>query len=121
MNQRERMRQRSGASSRWTGSLAASAREHTHSSIELRIDRLVLNGGEFAGHERIAETLKGELANLLTEEGLSNNAAATVREKIDAGTVTLRRGMRMEDLGREIARSIYGGLKLAGRAGRGSS
>jgi hypothetical protein len=34
------------------------------------------------------ETLKGELANLLTEEGLSNNAAATVREKIDAGTVT---------------------------------
>jgi len=44
-----------------------------------------------------------------------------VREKIDAGTVTLRRGMRMEDLGREIARSIYGGLKLVGRAGRGSS
>lgn len=78
-------------------------------SIQVTIDRLILEGIELSQRERpLLETaVTTELARLLSEGGLLHQAGVAHRERpsnpiqVTADTI---------QLGQEIARSVYGGV-----------
>lgn len=116
MNHRERMRQRQKNSGREQSAVGNS---HTRQSIELRIDELVLSGLSFTARGQVADSVQRELANMLSEHGLpQQEIAPTARERIDGGTIPLRRGASAERIGSEIARAVYDGLS-AGKSAVG--
>jgi hypothetical protein len=115
MNRRDRMRQRLGTQWRSSGNSVDATREDLCSSVDLRIERLVLSGGNFTAREPIADVVQSELANLFAERGFPTGGLGGSRDRIEAGTIALEHGMRAEAVGREIARSIYGGLSVVKR------
>ena len=119
MNHRERMRQRQKKTG--TDQFAA-GKFQARPSIELRIDELVLRGADFTARDRIAGALQSDLANMLSEHGLPQDAIApTARERMAGGTISLRRGASGERIGIEIARAVYGGLSAGNNAVSGQA
>jgi predicted amidohydrolase len=81
------------------------------SSIELRIEELVLHGFEPRDRYRIGEAVERELARLFAERGAASSLghgreAAT----LDAGEVAIAQGMTPEAIGAQVARAVYGGM-----------
>ncbi|MDA4121760.1 MAG: hypothetical protein OK456_01115 [Thaumarchaeota archaeon] len=81
-------------------------------NIDIHIDELVLEGFDFHDHKRIAASMKVELARLITEKGLGMQLDRTSdlgRVSAPAFNVPTDRNPRA--IGREIARSVYKGMK----------
>lgn len=77
--------------------------------IELHIEELVLHGFAPGDRHRIAGALELELTRLLTEQGLpAALQGGGELERLDGGVITVRPGGRPEELGAQVARSVYG-------------
>lgn len=82
-------------------------------NIQLRIERLIIDGLPLAQthRQRLQATVESELARLLTEGGVASAlvAGGTVPQ-LAADNIQLADGADPVQLGRQIARSVYGGL-----------
>jgi len=78
--------------------------------VEVTIDELVLHGFAPGDRYAIAEALQGELARLLSEQGVP---AAFMQggqtERIDAGKVALAPGTHANVVGAQVAQAVCGG------------
>jgi hypothetical protein len=115
MNHRERMR---GRRRRPPSGQFAEVSSQTRPSIEFRIDELVISWFGFASRSQIGGNVQSELSNVLTEHGLPpDSLAASTRESIDGGTISLPRNATAEQMGNKIARAVYHGLSANSRIG----
>ncbi len=84
--------------------------------ITLRIDEIVLDGVSPADWRRIEDALRRELERLLAEEGLPEDTDLTAEiDALDAGDVELGGGQLPDQIGRQLARSLYDELAGGGR------
>jgi hypothetical protein len=81
-------------------------------NINLHIDRVILDGLRLDdGQQKVLQaTIEYELLSLIKEQGLGSiNGGA--RPSVAADGIQLERGYSSAQLGRQIAQSVYGGLK----------
>lgn len=80
--------------------------------IEIQIDEIALIGFERIDRARVREALVAELSRLLAKEGIPEglSSAGTV-ETLDGGAFRLAAGMRPEQIGQQIALSLYRGWR----------
>ena len=76
------------------------------SEIELHIEELILDGFAPAERYQVADAIERELTRLVTLGGLAPSDAA----HIDAGSVQLKPNATPRATGKQIARTVYGGL-----------
>ena len=89
--------------------------------IELHIGKLVIDGARPADRHRIAEAVERELARLLSECGFFGGLERNVHiDRLDGGSLSVPSLCRGEELGIEIARSLYRSLNKKGSDGSGS-
>lgn len=106
MSHRERARRRLGSAAQ--DSLEAATRRKARSSIEVKIDRLVLAGVPERERNRIADAFSNELARALTDRGFPDAPrASTAMDGLDGGSFALERGASSELMGRKVARAVY--------------
>jgi hypothetical protein len=81
------------------------------SSIHLHIDELILHGFPPVARYRIAEAVQQELTRLLSE-GHDPSVLSQGGEyyRLDAGRFELRRDARPEQIGAQVAQTVYRGL-----------
>ena len=80
-------------------------------TVSLHIEELVLHGFAPADRHAIAAGVQAELVRLLTEQGLPRSMMAGAdRGQIDTVPVQVSPGARPQAMGRQIARSIMGGM-----------
>ena len=109
MNHREQMRRRGGSVARANtmhGPVAT-----LPASVEVSIDRMVLDGVAPGDRYRVADAVQSELARLLIDQGVPANPAAHERQ-VDGGTIHVASGMRAAGVGEQIAQAIHGSLGL---------
>jgi hypothetical protein len=84
----------------------------TRRRVDLRIDRLVLDGlAEFDGRA-VGRAVERDLARLLVRPGLPPALSrAGARHRIDAGSVATPAKGGADALGTEVAQAIHRGLK----------
>ena len=113
MNHREQMRRRLGASAPRDNSTTGPALMKPPASVEVRIDRLVLDGVAPGDRYRVADAVQSELARLLIDQGVpaDRNPAAHERQ-LDGGTIHIVSGMRAAGVGEQIAQAIHRSLGL---------
>jgi hypothetical protein len=83
-------------------------------NVNLHIERLVLDGVEIQAGEQhvLVAVLESELSRLLSTGGLSKElTAGGPTPSIKTNGFDLSNGMNPRGLGREIAQSVYSGLK----------
>jgi hypothetical protein len=81
-------------------------------SINLHIDRLVLEGVNIAPDQRhlLKANVETELARLLAEGGLASSLSqGAALSRLSTSSIQLNGGSPMQ-LGRHIAQSVYGGI-----------
>ena len=81
-------------------------------SIQLHIERLVLDGVDIAPdqHQFLRASVTTELTRLLTDGGLASGLAqGTALPRLSTGDIQLT-GNNPAQLGRQIARAVYGGI-----------
>jgi len=82
-------------------------------NIHLHIGSLILNGISVPSHQRAAlqQAVEGELARLLSEQGLGSGLAGggALRE-LSGGTIQVPEGNDPVAFGQQIARAVYGGI-----------
>ena len=83
----------------------------TRSSVELRIEELVLHGFASTDRYRIAEAVAGELTRLFAERGLPPwmDQGGEVAY-LSGGTFEVRQAARADEIGTQAAQSLYRGL-----------
>ena len=81
-------------------------------TIELRIDRLVLEGLPLSAAQGalVQRAVEQELARLLAEGGLAESWHGGALPLVQAAGITLAPGGSPAEMGAQIARSIYSGL-----------
>jgi hypothetical protein len=114
MNHREQMRRRLGDAAPRQDSVKGPA-AISSPSIELRIDRLVLEAVPAGDRYRIADAVQRELTRLVVERNVP--AASPAHQiRVDAGTIHIASGMRASVVGERIAHAIHGGIIAATNA-----
>ena len=108
MNHREQMRRRLGGSAPLSNTIRGPGATRPPASVEVSIDRLVLDGVAPGDRYRVADAVQNELARLLIDQGVPANRNAAAQERqIDGGTIDIASGMRAASVGAQIARAIY--------------
>lgn len=81
-------------------------------NLELNIEELVLDGFPGIDRDRIARALHTELERLFTEEGVpaSLQARGNVAQ-LDGGSYKAEKGASAEQVGAQVARAVYGGMR----------
>ncbi|MDC8448248.1 MAG: hypothetical protein LV473_07810 [Nitrospira sp.] len=82
-------------------------------NVNLRIDRLVLDGMEIAPEQCpvLQAAVETELSRLLTEGGLSPSLARGVAvPRLSARDIPMASASSPTELGHRIAQSVYGGI-----------
>ena len=80
-------------------------------NVALHIDELVLHGFARGDRHAIAEGLRRELAQLMTEHGLPPTLAQGIDARQISGlSFAVPAQARPERVGAEIAKSVWGGL-----------
>jgi hypothetical protein len=91
-------------------------------NLELSIDHLILPDLPAVHRARVAVALEQELARLWAEQGPPPGVEAGERLALSASTIQVVAGARSDEIGAQVARSIYtslvgGGGSLAGQEG----
>jgi hypothetical protein len=80
-------------------------------NVELRIEELVLHGFVPGDHLRIGDAAERELSRLFTERGVPPSLArGGDTPHLDAGAFEMGPSPGAEAAGKQIARSLYGGM-----------
>jgi hypothetical protein len=81
-------------------------------SVDLRIGELLLDGFTPADRYAIGEAVERELARLLNEQGTPSTVTQEIEiEHLDGGAIELRQSTGSAEIGIELAKAVYGGLK----------
>jgi hypothetical protein len=85
----------------------------THSQqIDLYIDEVVLHGFEGLDGAAVRAALQRELARLLAQRSLPSAWTADARiPRLEGNAFTATPGAGALEVGRQVARAVYGGLK----------
>jgi hypothetical protein len=111
MNHREQMRRRLGAGALLDNSTTRLGAMKPPASVEVSIDRLVLDGVAPGDRYRVADAVQRELARLLIDQGVPAKRSAAAHERqLDGGTIHIASGMRAAGVGERIAQAIHGCL-----------
>jgi len=81
--------------------------------VRVHIERLILEGLPIADHDgpRVQAAVETGLVGLLASEGLPERLpAGGAVPRVQAAGVTLSAASRPDAIGRQIARSVYGGI-----------
>ena len=93
--------------------------------LELAIDRLILPDLPPSQRERVAAALEAELARLWAEQGMPPGVENASSLTLNAATVQVAAGARPDEVGAQVARSIYSDLasseRLAGLGGKSTA
>ncbi len=80
--------------------------------IELRVEELVLHGFAPGDRHGIAEAVQRELARLLGRDGAPEGWRQGIEvDRIDAGTFRQAPDTGARQVGREVARTVWKGMK----------
>ncbi|MFP2930340.1 hypothetical protein ACLESO_35120 [Pyxidicoccus sp. 3LG] len=80
--------------------------------IEIHIEELVLHGVDVADRHALAEALQRELQALVASEGIQTLMSDPDRfSRWSPGPLTVEPGMKSEQLGSQLARTLHGGWK----------
>lgn len=81
-------------------------------SIELHIEKLVLEGFSPGDHQGISEAVERELSRMFAEQGSPQLMEQSGEiERLKEGRSELEKGSRDDAIGAKVARAIYGGSK----------
>jgi hypothetical protein len=84
----------------------------TAGRIELNIEELVLHGFLPGDRYRIGEAVERELSRMLTDRGVPQSLERDGEvASVDGGAINLTAGTTAEDVGAQVARAVYGGLR----------
>jgi hypothetical protein len=83
-------------------------------NLELTIDHLILPDLPLVHRERVTAALEGELARLWAEHGPPPGVEAGEMLALSASSVQVAAGARPDEIGAQVAQSIYHGLAGAG-------
>lgn len=91
---------------------APSAASDASRPIELHIDELVLEGFSGVDRDLVGDALRRELTRLLSS-GYAPDSLKEAGEmaRINGGSFIVRKGMHPEEIGKQIARSIFWGMR----------
>lgn len=93
-----------------TAVVTSSANLARASSVQVRIEELVLHGFPASSRYSISEATRQELARLLMERGVPQRMAQPGGTAlIDAGRFQVAQGAKPHDVGALIANAVYGG------------
>ncbi len=82
-------------------------------AVDLRIEKLVLDGFAPADRYRIAEAVESELARLFAEQGVPPSLLAGRTPALpDGASLEVARGAPAGQIGAQVARAIYKGLDV---------
>ncbi|WP_375448794.1 hypothetical protein [uncultured Nostoc sp.] len=83
-------------------------------NINIQIERLVLEGVPISPSQGrvLQRTVEVELGRLLRDEGLPENWQGSAVSRVPGGTMQLTPGTNPSQLGQQIARVVYQGMKL---------
>jgi hypothetical protein len=80
-------------------------------SAELHIEELVLHGFPPGDRYTISEAVESELARLLGDQGVPSSLGVdSTTDEIRGATLNISQKTKPPAIGREIARSVYGGF-----------
>ncbi len=80
--------------------------------LDLNIEELVLRGFPGQERDRIMRALRAELKRLIREEGVpAVFSRGGEMARLDAGSIEAEPGSSPEEIGAQVARSLYGGLR----------
>ena len=117
MNHREQMRRRLGGSAPLGNTIHGPGAMRPPASVEVSIDRLVLDGVAPGDRYRVADAVQSELARLLIEQVVPPANPAAHERQLDGGTIQIASGMRAAGVGGQIAQAIYRCLGSATKLG----
>ena len=81
-------------------------------ALELRIEKLVLEGFRTGDGERIRTSLERELTRLLAEPGIAQGWAQRAGDAgLNGGQITMKPRAKADVAGIQIARAVYGAIK----------
>ena len=81
-------------------------------NVELQIQELVLHGFSAADRHQISDAIRTELARQLAQHGVPKLLTRDGRiRQLDAGAVNVALGSRADTVGKQVAQSVYQGLK----------
>ena len=81
-------------------------------TINLHIDRIVLDGVGHLNHGQLSLAIERELHRLISMQGLHHSLYQSgVTNQIAAKPIVLNRSVREKNLGNKIAGSVYRGMK----------
>jgi hypothetical protein len=83
-------------------------------NLELTIERLILPDLPLVYRERVAAALEGELARLWAEQGPPTGVEAGEPLALSASTIQVAAGARPDEIGAQVAQSIYTSLAGGG-------
>lgn len=79
--------------------------------IELSIDELIMEGFEIRDHYRFGQALQNELQRLFAERGIPASLSTSARiANLDGGTVPTTQNAGSENLGIQVANTLYRGI-----------
>ena len=82
-------------------------------TINLRIDKLVLDGFDGMNRRQLSAAVQTELHRLITSQGIHSSLHQSARiEQVNAMPITISGTLRERSLGNKIATSVYRGMKL---------
>lgn len=81
-------------------------------NLDLEIEELVLHGFSGMDRDRIARALQMELERLITEEGVPASVQAGGNVALlDGGSFQVAPRSSAEEVGAQVARAVYGGMR----------
>lgn len=92
-------------------SLDTQEARQTAYNVELHIDEIVLHGFAHRDRYTIQEAIQDELTRLIASSGIPSSLhGGNEAARLDAGTVTVQKGMPPDAIGRQVAHAVYQGL-----------
>jgi hypothetical protein len=91
------------------------ANEHALTSaadVELHIEELVLTGFAQSDRHRIGDAVERELARLLKQKAIPGTNSAAI-DLVNAGRFQVAHGAKAQEIGRQIAQTVYGNITPA--------
>jgi hypothetical protein len=80
--------------------------------LDLNIEELVLRGFPALDQDRIKRAVRAELERLIRENGIPTALSRGGElARLDGGIFEVKPGSSPEEIGAQVARSLYGGLR----------
>ncbi|MCB0806149.1 MAG: hypothetical protein KDC05_10155 [Bacteroidales bacterium] len=80
-------------------------------SIEINIDELILEGFPYIDRDKIGNSIRNELAKMISEKGMPNAYLDSQQiSTVNGGSFFISKGSTPNSIGKQIAKSIFEGF-----------